>query len=467
MNRLLPVILLSLGGCASPFDVSRFDDDPRRGTNLVLVSDTSPGVDPAPDSNDVLIPSEAGPDDYVRIALDRNPSIRAANRRVDRLQQRIAQARSLDDPVFRAAPVGEMAETAAGEVVLMTSLSQKLPFPGKLAARERIAVRNVAVAARECDAVRLGVIADTRRAFWSLYYTTRGIEVIEVDRRLLGQFRSIAESKYKAGAATQQDVLRASVELSNLDNELVTLRQRRTTAAAMLNRLLNRPVNAPLPEPGRVDIADVALRLDDLLAAAARDNPEIERIRERIDGYRERLALARLQRWPDVTLNVAYSAVDDDGLATTANGRDQWYAGFGVNLPVWFEKLDAAENEARQGILEGVAALADRRNDIAFRVQDALARVETQHRLATLFRDVIVPQARQTVQVSESSYRAGREDFLTVVDNWRKLLDFELMYHQSVAQLERHFAELQRVVGRDLDRQGSSRRADEDKETGS
>ena len=33
------------------------------------------------------------------------------------------------------------------------------------------------------------------------------------------------------------------------------------------------------------------------------------------------------------------------------------------------------------------------------------------------------------------------------------LLDFELLYHQSLAQLEQHFAELQRVVGRDLNRE--------------
>jgi len=57
------------------------------------------------------------------------------------------------------------------------------------------------------------------------------------------------------------------------------------------------------------------------------------------------------------------------------------------------------------------------------------------------------------VRVSKSSYRAGKVDFLTIVDNWRKLLEFELMYHLSVSQLEQHFAELQRVVGRDLVRQ--------------
>jgi hypothetical protein len=37
-----------------------------------------------------------------------------------------------------------------------------------------------------------------------------------------------------------------------------------------------------------------------------------------------------------------------------------------------------------------------------------------------------------------------------LADNWRKLLDFDLMYHRAVAQLEQDFADLQRQVGRDL-----------------
>ncbi|QNN25523.1 TolC family protein [Planctomycetales bacterium ZRK34] len=121
-------------------------------------------------------------------------------------------------------------------------------------------------------------------------------------------------------------------------------------------------------------------------------------------------------------------------------------------MPIWADKLDAAEREARYGIMAGVSELTDQQNTIAFRVQDTMARVDTQQRLAILFRDVIVPQARQTVDSSASSYRAGKMEFLTLVDNWRRLLDYELMYHQSLTQFEQALAELQQVVGRDVSR---------------
>ncbi|MEE8147784.1 MAG: TolC family protein, partial [Longimicrobiales bacterium] len=104
----------------------------------------------------------------------------------------------------------------------------------------------------------------------------------------------------------------------------------------------------------------------------------------------------------------------------------------------------------------------DTQNRIAFRVQDALTKVESEQRQVILFRDVIIPQARQTVDASRSGYRAGTLDFLTLVDNWRKLLDFELMYHEHLAQMEQSFAELQRAVGQDLSRLGRAEEETQD-----
>ena len=80
--------------------------------------------------------------------------------------------------------------------------------------------------------------------------------------------------------------------------------------------------------------------------------------------------------------------------------------------------------------------------------------MESEQDQVVLFRDVIIPQAQQTVDASISGYRAGSLEFLTLVDNWRRLLDFRLMYHRTLARLEQSFAELQEAVGQDLPRRG-------------
>jgi outer membrane protein TolC len=62
----------------------------------------------------------------------------------------------------------------------------------------------------------------------------------------------------------------------------------------------------------------------------------------------------------------------------------------------------------------------------------------------------LIPQCRQTYEVSLTAYQAGRSEFLTVIDNWRRLLDFELMLHRETADLETTLSELQREVGLQL-----------------
>ncbi len=454
----LSLAVLVLPGCStrSPFDDLLEDDTSTLVSQLDDYEYRSSGRPQGPPSPHLTIPDDADVEHFVALALERNPAIKAADERVRRLAERVPQVTSLDDPMLQVAPFGEMAETAAGQVGLMTGVSQRLPLPQKLERRGRIAGQDVAEAMEVLHQVQIDVVADTRQAWWSYYYTSRAIDVTERNRDLLSQFKDVAEAKFRAGTASQQDVLRASVELSNLENELIAFRQRQTSARAMLNRLVDRPVNAPIPQPRVATLDEIELDLEALLLYAAVANPTIQRVKERIEGFNQRYELARLNRWPDLTVSFNYNLVESEGLSAIANGDDQWWVGFGINLPIWTERLDAAEREALRGRLEGIAQLDDEQNRVAFRVQDAFAKVESQQQQVILFRDVIVPQAQQTVDASLSSYRAGTVDFLTLIDNWRKLLVFQLMYHQTLTQLEQSFAELQRAIGDDADRRPST-----------
>jgi len=461
--RMIGVAVLAavaaVSGCASPFDDDlnrtwqerdpeqwRLDEGGATHSRATLRTRLAEAdADASPDATDLA--PDAGIEHYVRMALDRHPSIRAAERRVERLGARVPQVTSLDDPMFTIEPFGEMAETAAGQVGLMTSVSQKLPLPSKLDTRGRIAEQDVAMAVADLRQTRLRIAAETRRAYWSYYLAARSLETTRRSRTLVDQFKQIAEAEYRAGNRSQPDVLRASTELSGIDNELITLRQHRDTARARLNQLMDRPNDAPLADPPIIELQQINAELDELLARAAEHSPALAKVHERIEQFRQRKKLARLNRWPDLTVSANYNAVDDEGLSMAATGDDQWWFGFGVNLPIWVEKHEAAEREALNGMLEGVADLTAERNRIAFQIQEAYLKVEAQQKLVRLFRDTIVPQARQTVEASRSGYRAGSVDFLTLMDNWRKLLNFELMQHRALAEMERAVADLERAVG--------------------
>ena len=62
----------------------------------------------------------------------------------------------------------------------------------------------------------------------------------------------------------------------------------------------------------------------------------------------------------------------------------------------------------------------------------------------------ILPQARQTLDVSRVAYQNDRLDFQALLDNERILLDSELEYFRAVTDFQQAISDLERAIGTDL-----------------
>lgn len=445
---ILAIGVLALAGCSGGMqaidaDHARWLDE---GDSIAArlerlpaeTSDTPSDIDPA---------SLRGPEDYVQLALVRNPSIRAAEARVAMLRERVPQARSLEDPMLMVAPIGQMAETAAGQVGAMTTLSQKLPLGGKLDARGQIAEREAGQARADLARARVDLAGDVRRAYWSYVLAGRTIQTTLESRALFVQFRDVADAQYRSGERQQQDVLRAAAELGSIDTELARMTQQRDSAAAALRRFIAAPGDLVLPEPSAAASESVTTRRDELIERASRINPSLRAGAERLGQFEARQRLAHLERWPDLTLSLSYNLVSNDGLAPSRTGDDQWWIGMAVNLPIWRDRLDAAEREAMFGRLEAASSLAAERDRITFDIEDAMLRVESQRQIRGLLHDQVLPDTRAAVEASANAYRSGTGDFLMLIDNWRKLLAQQVLEHEVDSGLEQALADLARAVG--------------------
>lgn len=457
---IMAISTLALTSCASPSPFARWTSasaDREMGVQDASVgypathgSARSAGTRPA-------IGPNAGVETYVRVALAHAPSIRAAREHIAELKARIPQVTSLSDPMFHLAPVGEMAQTASGQVQLMTGISQKLPWPDKLDTKGRIVESQVAAAQADFERVRLHVAGQTRRAYWQLYAATRSLEQIKRTRPLLEQIRQVALAQVRAGQVGQADVLRAGVEIGELDRRAAMFHQQHDTAAAMLNRLMDRAPDAAITDPPVINVKQVDLTARRLLAEAARNNPKLAAIHANIEANRRRLHLADLARIPDLTVGVNYNAVSDDGLSMAANGNDQWWLTFGFNIPLWNGKYNAMQRQARAGILRSLSQLADAKQQVSFDVKSAMFDVDSRQEQVRLFRQQILPQAKQAVDDALAGYRAGRMRFVDALDVWRRLLTLELTDAQNRSALGKAMADLREAVAEPAE--GSTRPA--------
>jgi outer membrane protein TolC len=388
-------------------------------------------------------------------ALRSNPEFKSAKLNWDASKERVPQARALDDPNLGFTYYGEQVQTRVGEKQAGVMASQKIPFYGKLRLSGEVAENEANAIGERYRALERDIIAKAKSAFYELYWVHKSININEENRELLQRFVKIAEIKYATGKATQQDVLKAQVELSDIMNELITLEQLKETAIARINTLLNKHPETPLGTPEEVDITKFDVPIAELYKEAKKISPELETFKYRIERDKAAYKLAKKQYFPDFTFGFNYTFINDMPSTVMSSpigeSRDSYTGTLSINVPIFQKrKYDAGVREANARLKSSERAYKNMENITLFGVKDFHFRLQTAERLVKLYRDSIIPQAKQSLKAAEIGYQAGQVDFLNLIDSQRVLLDFNLAFYRAVADFGVNIAGLERVVGKEL-----------------
>ncbi len=388
-------------------------------------------------------------------ALRMNPELQSAKLRWDASTEKIVQERALDDPVMGFTYFGEQVQTRVGEKQAGVMATQKVPFLGKRSLKGEVARNEAKVSGGRYLTLERKIVAKSKSAFYELFWVHKLININEENRGLLKRFVKIAEVKYSTGRATQQDVLKAQVELSRIVNELITLEQLKETSIARINTLLNRHPDAPLGTPEEVDITELTVSLKELYGKAKEISPVLNILKYKIERDKAAYKLAKKQYYPDFTFGFNYTFIDDLPSSVMSSpigeGRDSYTGTLSMNIPIFQKrKRDAGVREANARLKSSEKAYKNMENMTLFGVKDYHFKVQTAERLVSLYRDSIIPQAEQSLKAAEIGYQAGKVDFLNLIDSQRVLLDFNLAFYRAVADFGINVAKLERVVGVEL-----------------
>ena len=405
---------------------------------------------PAVDAVNPVFSHLEGPhpvEEYIQFALGQNPNIHAARKRMEAFAHQVPVAASLPDPMLNLTVQPEPVQTAAGQQELMLSANQKLHWFGKLGTRAGVAESQTNVARAQLAAAELATVAKVKRAYYELYFIQQATSVTEAEQRLLGDIRAVANTRYKAGGTSQQDVLRADLEISNVESELIRLRQQLASGQARLARVLHVAPQTKLLALDRLPPEHAPRDLELLQQQAVAARPELHALLAAIRRDQQAADLARLEFKPDVTLGFSWIDVSSAGISPVANGRDAFLLTAGVNLPIYRKRLDSSVRSAEAKAVSTAREYDSLRDGTLEKTTDLFAQAQSQQELLTLFREDILPKSRQTLEVSSRAYNVGQVDFLTLIDNWRQLLHYEVSYRRLEASLRQTLAELERVVG--------------------
>jgi len=382
------------------------------------------------------------------IVLANNPAIQQALRKWSAAKARVTQEGAWDDlrvsGSSRAARFVDVAPNAFTDQIV--SVEQIIPLTGKNLLRARVAAADAVAAFEQARREQLDVLAKTRASYFRL---VNAYAQLELNRKNLVSLRQIAEvsrSRYEVGKANAAEPLAGEVEASKLLESEQDILRNISAEQSQLNVLMNRDAFAPLGQPDEIRITSLDVSMDDARALMLASRPEIKIAHAKIDMEKSRLDLARRNWIPDPAIKVEAQRYNDSRQAAS-----EFDAGVSFTVP-WVNpgKYSAAVREAKENLAAAEQGL-DQTNAVSLGLlRNALQKVHTAKHHVELFREKLVPQARQAFEASQFAYETGIASFLEWITAQRNLRDLEAMGQQHVADSYAALAELEAAIGADL-----------------
>lgn len=317
-------------------------------------------------------------------------------------------------------------------------IRQRFPFWGKRGFARDAALADSRAALGERDAVALSVLANAERAYVEYWYTARATEVVERLLGFVGNMEALARARYGTGLAPMQDSLKAQVELTVMQRELIELAAMRADAAAMLNATLGRGPRDPLAEP--VDKPDVAMALDyDALLARIESHPAVRAAQEAAKAAEARRRLTYRMRYPDLTVGVAPVQMEDR--------VDTWDLMLEFEIPLQQGTRRAEEHEARAMEAAALARLEAVRTELRGEVGSRWAQWQSARQQLQLVESTLLPQSEANYRSAVASYRVGAVDFTTLLEALRQWRAAELSRHGAARDVLARAAALRALAG--------------------
>ena len=392
-------------------------------------------------------------DFFVKEALQNNPDYLSAKDRLHSAQSQIPQAGALPDPNLGFAvmnlPINSFEFNQEPMTGKKVSLMQMFPFPGKLGLKEDIAVSQAKVIEFQVEELKNNLIKNVKLTYYNLFFVEKSLDIVEKNKVLLKQFISVAETKYSVGKGLQQDVLKAQVEFSKLNDKLISLNQKQKQLVFQLNKFLHTDIKTPVPKLPELNNTELNFSLENLQELGLDYPPLLKSWIALTEKATSVTKLAKKGYLPDFRLGVAYTQRAD--LLSGKKMYDFFSAEVKMSLPLYFYKKQSKKVEETQQLISSVEEKYQAvKNEVFFQIENNLTELKKNEQLVDLYKTGIIPQASQSLNSAMSGYQVDKVDFLTLINNQMTLFIYEMEYFRVLTDYEKSIAQLETAVGKEL-----------------
>jgi outer membrane protein TolC len=388
----------------------------------------------------------------VAIALQANPQVRASRARWYSATHSIKQNYAPADPIFTFLNEDSPNNPFFVKPTLQSfQVTQALQFPGKGYLQAKVASGTADIARLIYQAAARDVRAQVETGYYQVLLDSAMVAVAQANVVNLRQVLNVTQVAYAANRVTQTDFINAEFALAQAQQMQRQLELTRINDKTTLNALLYRRPDEPLQLAGELRLVAFELSLDQLIGLAKASRQEILAAALAQHNSQIALQLAQLEYAPDYVLGYTF----DHYLLASAGPAPTFLQdhtiSIGLNVPIFFWLKQREDNRRAAYDLEAA------REDLDLVINQTAAQVTTLYRqaqfaytTAKLYRDTLIPVARQAFAVGLVSYTNGRIDFVTLINTFRQHSDARIAYLQALNQTLAQRIALEQTIGRPL-----------------
>ncbi|MEX8505982.1 TolC family protein [Leptothrix ochracea] len=390
-------------------------------------------------------------DELLRFARERNPDALSLQQEALTASARVESAGALPDPRLRTELMdvtqgGQQSPSVSPSRVGSTryTLMQDVPWFGKRDLRRDIAEQDAKSAHSRAQGTWSEVAAKIKTTYAQQYVLAKNESLTREILALLARLEKLAQTRYASGLAGQQDVIRAQVEQSLMQGELIGVETERHHMHARMNALLGRPSNAALAEPQGLRPLPSNEQLDQtrLEERIQAHNPQLLTEDARLQGAEKSRELAYKNRYPDVTFGIVPNQVQ--------NSIKQWDLMIELNIPLQQSSRRSQESEAEAMLTVARTRREATRNQVSAELAENIAGLDAARRLEALAAQSLLPQAELSFKSALAGYENGKGDFASLLDAQRQIRQARQSQIKAQAEAQARLADIERILGEDL-----------------
>jgi outer membrane protein, heavy metal efflux system len=370
-----------------------------------------------------------------QLALENNPTARAAQAAIEAARGRVRQAGAWPNPT-----IGYSAEeiTTRGDVDPRGAhgffVEQTIPLGGKLRLSRDVFARALDEAEARTDLQRQRILSSVRSLFYQVLTAERRVEVHQRLTVLGNEATMVTAQLFNVGAADRPDYLESDIERRRVQLELNAARNQVFALRQQLAAVAGRPEMATRLLAGSIDEAIPELERDATFQALIERSAQMRAARAAVVRAQALTARARRETSPDLFLRggAVYNREHGEDTGRPIGWEGQFEAG--VTVPL-FNRNQGGIATARAE--ETLAQAEVARLELSLRANAAAEFAEylTALRSAESFRGEILPRAERSYTLYLSRYREMAAAYPQVVVAQRTLFDMarEYLVHLETA----------------------------------